>query len=107
MNRTKEEQYEMPLYKLKKDIPLMKAGAIFYYDSTDQVLGSIGAGCLKLAWTKDGDCQDFLCADTIVFHTNAIRDSEWFERISEGAPVRYVETDLTYHGDTMYRKIEK
>lgn len=76
-----DEQYKMPLYKLKKDIPLVKAGTIFYYDENDDILGSPGAGCLKLAWTQDNNCQSGLCADTIVFHANAIHDEEWFEKI--------------------------
>lgn len=101
MSNTKN-QYTMPIYKLKKDIPLVKAGTLFYYDANDCVLGSIGAGCLKLAWTSDGGCQHMLCADTIVFHANATEDREWFELVNR--PEKFVATDIIYNGEVLFRK---
>ena len=74
----------MNYYELLKDIPLAKAGTIFYYDPDDARLGSIGAGCLKLAWDEKGNCQDTtcgLCADTIVFHADGINDEKWFKEV--------------------------
>lgn len=100
------EQYKMPLYKLKKDIPLCKKGTIFYYDKDDKRLGSIGNGCLKMAWTEDGNCQNMLCGDTIVFHANAIKDTKWFEKISEGYEKEiFVESGCSFNGEKLYRKI--
>ena len=55
------------LYTLLKDIPGLKAGATFYYDPSDAVRGSVALGCLKLAWTKNGDCQQDWVADVFVF----------------------------------------
>ncbi|TPF18027.1 hypothetical protein [Priestia megaterium] len=88
-NLNKERQKEMDKYMLLKDIPLVKAGAIFVHDKEDNIRGSIGSGCLKLAWTDDGNCQREtvnnrcagLCADTIVFHAIAKDDSEWFVKV--------------------------
>ena len=100
-----EDQYDMPLYKLKKDIPLCKKGTIFYYDKSDHQKGSIGAGCLKLAWAPDGNCQNNLCADTIVFHATAKDDKKWFEKMTDGTKVLYAETDIEYNGQKLYRKI--
>ena len=105
MSDLSKDQYNMPLYKLKKDIPLAEAGTIFYYDE----------GQLKMAWTQDGNCQNNLCADTIIFHANAISDTEWFEQISEGGGLSceesniYEETDIELGGEKLYKrkKIEK
>lgn len=101
-----DEQYKMPLYKLKKDIPLVKAGTIFYYDENDDILGSPGAGCLKLAWTQDNNCQSGLCADTIVFHANATKDREWFEKIQDSAPVSYVPSGVELDGKQLYKRVK-
>ena len=80
---TRTEQYQAPLFRLKKDIPLAKAGTIFYYDREDHEKGSLAEGCLKLAWTADGNCQGGLCADTIVFHANARGAVDWFEPVNK------------------------
>jgi hypothetical protein len=68
-------------YKLLIDIGKVKAGTTFYYDPKDDIRGSIGAGCLKLAWTIDGNCQCGLCADTIVFHASMREDTSLFKRV--------------------------
>jgi len=101
---TSNEQYQMPLYRLKKDIPLARAGTIFYYDENDSRLGSIARGCLKMAWTKDGDCQNALCADTIVFHAEAINDTEWFEPLSVPTS-RFVPAGVALNGEPLYRRL--
>ena len=71
------------MYELQKDIPVVKKGAIFYHDRYDSNKGSIGAGCLKLAWTNKGGCYSLLCGDTIVFHVNAIKDEGWFKLVQK------------------------
>lgn len=94
-----KKQYQMPLYRLKHDIPLMRKGAIFYYNAAE--------GCLKLAWTKDGNCQQNFCADTIVFHEAAMLDNSWFEPF-EKAMIKdeeFEETEIAFNGEKLYRKI--
>lgn len=70
-------------YELLIDIGRVKRGTIFYYDPKDDIRGSIGAGCLKLAWSEDGNCQCGLCADTIVFHASMREDTNLFKRAYE------------------------
>lgn len=65
-------------YRLRINIGKIKRGTIFYYDPNDDVRGSKGAGCLKLAWTENGSCQCGLCGDTIVFHTSFKDDERVF-----------------------------
>lgn len=103
--KTRNEQYEMPIYELMRDIPLVNAGALFYYDENDKVKGSVGAGCLKLAWSIDGNCQNTLCADTIIFHANARRDPSWFKRVYLKSNNSYIESPIIYNGETLYRRI--
>lgn len=98
------EQYKMPLYILKQNIPGAKAGTIFYYDKDDAVKGSIAAGCLKMAWSEDGNCQNGLTADTIVFHADVRKDKVWFERVLKE---EFVDSGITYQGETLYRKVLK
>ena len=74
------------VYELVKDIPLCKKGTIFYYDPDDSIKGSIGQGCLKMAWTKEGSCQNGLCGDTIIFHARARKDKNWFKKIKDAKP---------------------
>jgi hypothetical protein len=73
---------ELKQFKLLRDIPGLKAGAIFYYDPNDSIRGSIGLGCLKLAWRK-GDCQQSWCADTFIFPGQLADNSKWFKKIPE------------------------
>ena len=68
-------------YRVKKDCLGLKAGAIFYHDTTDKVNGSIAAGCLKLAWDADGNCSFGPCGDTYVLHASAREDTEFLELI--------------------------
>lgn len=68
-------------YELQIDLGILKKGAIFYYDPNDSKKGSVASGCIKLAWTEDGDCQNSLCADTIVFHASYRFDETMFRRI--------------------------
>lgn len=68
-------------YKLRIDIGRVKAGTIFYYDPYDDIRGSIAAGCLKLAWTSEGNYQCGLCGDTVVFHASMREDTSLFKRV--------------------------
>lgn len=70
----------MKAYKLLKDIPGLKAGAVFLHDKADQKKGSIGYGCLKLAW-KNHNCQGGWCAETHIFPGQLAKDTEWFIKI--------------------------
>lgn len=84
-----DRQENMDKYMLLKDIPGVKAGAIFVHDKEDKIYGSIAEGCLKLAW-DNGNCQRQtvneycagLCAETIIFHANVIKDKTWFKKVS-------------------------
>ena len=70
----------MKAYKLLKDVPGLEAGAVFLHDKKDSVKGSIGYGCLKLAWDS-GACQMNWCAETYIFPGQLIDDKEWFVKI--------------------------
>ena len=72
-------------YKLEKNIPLLKKGAIFYYDPHDYIKGSIGEGCLKLCWTEDGNVYlpSGVCAGTVIFHAKARHDKKWFKLVEK------------------------
>ena len=81
-------------YKLKKDIPCIKAGAIFYWDEEDSIYGSSMMGCLKLCWTPDGNCYDGLCGGTVIFHAKAMDETEWFEKIEKIYPEEMTVQDI-------------
>jgi hypothetical protein len=70
----------MKAYRLIKDIPGLEAGAVFVHDKHDSKKGSIGAGCLKLAW-DDHNCQQSWCAETHILPGQLASDTEWFVRI--------------------------
>lgn len=71
----------MDAYKLLKPIPGLGAGAVFVHDKEDSNKGSIGEGCLKLAW-DNGNCQQGWCAETHVFPGQLAKDREWFAPIN-------------------------
>ena len=103
------EQYNMPLYELLHNIPCAKAGTIFYWDKFDKVKGSIAEGCLKMAWTKEGNAQNNLCADTIVFHANAKDDKCWFKKLNNETfkDYEYIVTSIKLADEDLYRRIER
>ena len=80
---TTERQKHMDKYVLLKNLPLVKAGTIFVHDKEDCFKGSHAGGCLKLAWTDNGDTQHGLCVETIIFHADAIKETDWFRKIEE------------------------
>lgn len=59
---------------------LIPEGAIFVHDTTDNVRGSIAAGCLKLCWTPDGNVYGWLGADSVVFHAD-FRKTDLFKKV--------------------------
>lgn len=67
-------------YVLQKPLGKIPSGAIFYYDPLDNVRGSLAQGCLKLAWTEDGDCCGGFAGDTIVFHASFRNDKTMFQK---------------------------
>lgn len=73
-------------YRLTQDLGgVVPAGAIFVYDTDDSKSGSPARGCLKLCWTKDGNCfkgrKHTISGGTVVFHASFI-DSDMFEIVS-------------------------
>jgi len=78
----------MKAYKLLKEMPGLNAGAVFVHDESDQEKGSIGHGCLKLAW-KAGGTQDGWCGETHVLPGQLAKNREWFTEI-ENKPTYYV-----------------
>lgn len=86
MGLMSEDQKKMDRYILLKDIPGCRSGALFVHDKKDTVYGSMMDGCLKLAWTDEGNCQKEtntntaigLCAEAIIFHTSVLDNEEWF-----------------------------
>ena len=71
-------------YRLKKDLPELKAGAIFEhrkYDSNHPDRGNYGTGCLILGWIN-GDCQQGWCGETYVFPGQLANNKDWFEKIN-------------------------
>jgi len=78
----------MKAYKLLKNIPGMKAGAIFLHDKNDHIKGSLACGCLKNAWIN-GDCQNSWCGSTHVFPGQLAKDRKWFKPVKT-KKVKYV-----------------
>ena len=70
-------------YELLIDIGQVKKGTIFYYDPKDDIRGSVNNGCLKLAWTEEGNCQCGFEADTVIFHADMRKDVNLFKRAYE------------------------
>lgn len=74
-------------YRLKQDLGgIVPIGAIFVHDTDDSISGSLARGCLKLCWTKDGNCfkgkDDTVCGGSVVFHA-AFINSNMFELVSQ------------------------
>lgn len=82
-------QKSMKKYILQRDMPGIRAGTIFVHDTEDTIRGSIAEGCLKLAWTKEGNCQlDGYVADSFVLHAKVRKDPKWFKPVEEAASLR-------------------
>jgi hypothetical protein len=73
----------MRKYILKKDIPGLKAGAVFEhrdYDNNHPDRGNHGNGVMILGWL-DGDCQQSWCGETFIFPGQLASDTTWFKRL--------------------------
>jgi len=78
--RNKPKKVNMKAYKLLMPMPGLSAGAVFLHDKKDAIKGSIGCGCLKLAW-KNRNCQDGWCAETHILPGQLAEDLNWFKEI--------------------------
>lgn len=91
---------------------LLPAGSIFYHDKNDSVKGSIGAGCLKLCWTPDGNCYGRICGDCMAFHAS-FKDTNLFklvqpEKVNEEIKkLKEIAIHLEYQLDDLKEKIEQ
>jgi hypothetical protein len=68
-------------YRLKKDLPELKAGVIFEhrdYDKAHPDRGNIGYGVMILGWLN-GNCQDAWCGETYILPGQLSKNREWFE----------------------------
>lgn len=68
-------------YRLKKDLPQLKAGVIFEhrdYDNNHPDRGNIGCGVMILGWIN-GNCQDSWCGETFIMPGQLANNREWFE----------------------------
>lgn len=91
-------------YKLKKDLPNLKAGVIFEhrpYDNSHPDRGNPGYGCLILEWLN-GNCQGGWCGETYVFPGQLANNTEWFE------PIEVTQKELLLQEiELLKQKIEK
>ncbi|MEC2708127.1 hypothetical protein P9Z39_20965 [Bacillus thuringiensis] len=78
---SKERQKHMDKYVLLKELFDLPIGTVFVHDKDDRVKGSPAAGCLKLAWTDDGNCQKdvWYAAETFILHADVRKNLEWFK----------------------------
>tara|TARA_R110000851_G_C12626265_1_gene517231 strand:- start:120 stop:431 length:312 start_codon:yes stop_codon:yes gene_type:complete len=72
-------------YKLLKDLPCLKKGAIFehrVYDKNFPDRGNYGCGVLILAWIN-GMCQEQWCGETFIFPGQLADNKDWFVLVRE------------------------
>jgi|SRR5690625_715472 len=75
-----ERQEEMDRYILQQEAFGLPKGTIFVHDKEDNIVGSIAAGCLKLAW-DNGNCQEKApCGGTYILHASAKDNPNWFKK---------------------------
>ncbi|PFF51841.1 MULTISPECIES: hypothetical protein [Bacillus cereus group] len=76
-----ERQKHMDKYVLQKELFDLPVGTVFVHDKDDSIAGSPGEGCLKLAWTDNGNCQKGVsyCAETFILHAKVRKNLEWFK----------------------------
>ena len=73
-------------YRLKKNLPNLKAGVIFEhreYDPKYPDRGNPGEGVMILGWLN-GMCQDSWCGETYIMPGQLAKNREWFEPIELG-----------------------
>ena len=96
----------MKKYRLLKDLPNLKAGAIFEhrpYDRKHHDRGNIGCGCLILGWL-DGNCQQGWCGNTYMFPGQLIRNEEWFKEIKDDSKIKQ---DLLKQIEKLQQKVNE
>ncbi|PGA33312.1 hypothetical protein COL81_26940 [Bacillus toyonensis] len=97
---SKERQKHMDKYVLQKELFDLPIGTVFVHDREDRFKGSPAAGCLKLAWTDDGNCQKGVnyCGETFILHADVRKNVEWFiasdENVHWKNEKEYLETQL-------------
>lgn len=72
-------------YILVKDLPSLKAGAIFEhrkYDVNHPDRGNMGHGVLLLGWL-DGNCQQSWAGETFVFPGQLATNRAWFHPMND------------------------
>lgn len=92
-------------YKLRKDLPGLKAGAIFEHrewDSRHPDRGNPGYGCMTLGWIN-GSCQQSWCGDTYIFPGQLADNTEWFQKI-DGIDTK---EEILAEIEKLKRKVEK
>lgn len=70
-------------YRLKKDLPDLKAGAIFEhrsYDSKYPDRGNLGCGTIILVIDKNSKWK--WCKETYILPGQLAKNKEWFEKIN-------------------------
>ena len=73
-------------YRLKKNLPNLKAGVIFEhreYDPKYPDRGNPGEGVMILGWLN-GMCQDSWCGETYIMPGQLAKNRKWFEPIELG-----------------------
>lgn len=97
---SKDRQKHMDKYVLQKELFDLPVGTVFVHDKDDRVKGSPAAGCLKLAWTDDGNCQKGVnyCGETFILHADVRRNLEWFKAADDNVHWKnekyYLESEL-------------
>jgi hypothetical protein len=92
-------------YRLKKDLPDLKAGVIFEhreYDPKYPDRGNIGWRVLILGWIN-GMCQGSWAGETYIFPGQLVNNTEWFEKIENNSK----KESLLQIIDEFRKKIEK
>jgi len=90
-------------YRLKKDLPMLKAGVIFEHRKWDKEYpdwGNPGCGVMILGWL-DGDCQGDWAGETYIFPGQLAGDKEWFEPLNE------TQVDVLSEIKDLKRRLEK
>ena len=91
-------------YRLKKDLPRLRRGAIFEhmeYDPAHPDRGNMGCGCMILGWL-DGGCQQGWAGETYVLPGQLSKEADWFERIDEE---NYMKMAMIEALDKLYERV--
>jgi hypothetical protein len=78
-----QKKFSVKQYVLLKDLPDLKAGAIFEHrewDSAHPDRGNPGSGAMVLAWINGG-CQFGWCGDSYIMPGQLAENKEWFKEV--------------------------